>query len=128
MFLRSLHRRLTGWTALVAVLLATLAPTLMQGLAAADGARWGALCVSAADRSDGNAGPASGDAQHAQAGTHCPLCTLQQLGHAPPPTPSAAPLLAAGGHRLPVAPLTAPVGGPAWRNGQARAPPQFSIV
>ena len=128
MFLRSLHRRLTGWTALVAVLLATLAPALMQGLAAADGARWGALCVSVADRSDGSAGQASGDAQHAQAGTHCPLCTLQQQGYAPPPKPVAPPPVNAGSHSLPVAQVSEPVGGTPWRNGQARAPPLFSLV
>jgi hypothetical protein len=128
MFLRRLHRRLTGWTALVAVLLAALAPTLMQGLAAADGARWDALCVSVADRSDGSSGPASGDAQHDQAGTHCPLCTLQQQGHAPPPMPVAAPTVNPGRHGLPVAQVSEPVGGTPWRNGQARAPPLFFVI
>jgi hypothetical protein len=117
---------MTGWFALMAILLASIAPTL-NGLVTTDSARWGQFCASVADAAS-PAAPASGDSRQASDATHCPLCTLQQQGFAPPPTFQGAARIAAGARGVLLLVLAAPAGNSPWRAAQPRAPPRFSIV
>jgi hypothetical protein len=120
------HRRLTGWIALMAMLLVSGAPTL-QGLVESDSARWGQFCATV-DEAAASSAPATGDTGQAGVTPHCPLCTLQQQGLAPPPSALGAARFAAGATTTPVLVLAAPAGNSPWRSAQPRAPPRFSTV
>lgn len=119
------HARLTSWIAVLAVLLASLAPSLSHALAPAAGSTWTEVCtvegskwVQAGD--DGSAPSA------AHVLDHCPYCSL----HTPTPgLPPAAPVVQlplAAAQAVPRAFLAAPRTLHAWVRAQPRAPPLFS--
>lgn len=115
-------RRLTMWAALLAVLLAALAPTLSRAMAAADGP--GALEVcSVAGRAPDDGTPADGVAHPFE---HCPWCS----GHLPtpalPPAPPATVPAAEVVREWPAAFLAAPATPHAWSSARARAPPSLA--
>lgn len=121
------HRRLTSWIAALAILLASLAPTLSHALASATGANWIEVCTT-----QGSKWVQAGDdgAERAPASTHllehCPYCSL----HAPtlglPPVMERVHLPLPVGPAVPPAFLSAPRTLHAWVSAQPRAPPLFS--
>ncbi|MFY9459078.1 MAG: DUF2946 domain-containing protein [Aquabacterium commune] len=116
-----------AWIALLAMLMAALAPAISQLLQRGSSTAWVEICRAGG----GTAWVAVGDLQSKQTPTkgqphlldHCPYCSLQ--AHALPavpalPTVAAAPL---PGFREPTAFLHAPHTAHAWRPAQSRAPP-----
>lgn len=128
----AVHRRLAGWIALVAVLLATLAPAISHALNQARSASapspWLSVCTAqgaqqvlpASAAADDEAGHLPGSAPWLE---HCPCCGA----HAPtlglPPAAATSALDEALAHALPRAFLAAPRTLHAWSSAQARAPP-----
>lgn len=118
---------MTSWIAALAILLASLAPSLGHALALANGTTWIEICTTQGSKwipagKDGSQqAPAS-----AHVLEHCPYCSL----HAPtlglPPATQLAPLPLALGQELPLAFLAAPRTLHAWVSAQPRAPPLFS--
>lgn len=111
----------------MAILLASLAPSLSLALASATGATWFEVCTTQGSRwiqagEDGSErAPAS-----AHVLDHCPYCSL----HAPtlglPPASSLTHLPRRLAHEVPLAFLAAPRTLHAWVSAQPRAPPLFS--
>ncbi len=125
--------RLAVWL----IALATLAPTLTQALAAAQGPGHGLeVCTSSGPRTlapDGSldlaadAGAAQGDGHPAPAslaGGHCPLCLLSHGGLAPPPAPAFFAATQLRSLAPPWPPLAAPVSGAHQRAAAPRGPPR----
>ena len=121
------HSRLTSWIAALAILLASLAPSLSHALASATGASWVEICTAQgakwiqADEDGAEPAPASANVLE-----HCPYCSLQAptLGLPPATGWSQPPLRLA--QELPLAFLAAPRTLHAWLSAQPRAPPPFS--
>lgn len=121
------HRRLTSWIAVLAILLASLAPALSHALATATGTSWVEICTTQGSKwiqagEDGSErSPAS-----AHVLDHCPFCSL----HAPtlglPPATLLGQLPLQLSHEVPRAFLFAPRTLHAWLSAQPRAPPLFS--
>ena len=122
--MRPVHRRLAGWLALAALLLAALAPTLSHALRASPDSPWLAVCTAQGPaRLLALDGPGDGLPGAAHAADHCPLCSLHLPGLGLPPA-AATPALADGlAHALPRAFLAAPRTLHVWSCAQARAPP-----
>lgn len=112
---------------MLAILLASLAPTLSHALASGSGSNWIEVCTIqgskwvAADEDGSERAPAS-----AHTFDHCPYCSL----HAPtlglPPVAGLILLPPHRAHELPTAFLAAPRTLHAWVSAQPRAPPLFS--
>ena len=124
-----LHRALTAWVAILAVLLAALVPTISHAWAARSDAALLQVCTSGGatwQPTEGavrDPGPAPTGAHLFE---HCRYCSLHANDLAIPAAPLAAlpaPLLP---HLLPAAFLAAPRTLFAWRPAQARAPPQVT--
>lgn len=121
------HRRLTSWIAVLAILLASLAPALSHALATSTGTSWVEICTTQGSKwiqagEDGSErSPAS-----AHVLDHCPCCSL----HAPtlglPPATLLGQLPLQLSHEVPRAFLFAPRTLHAWLSAQPRAPPLFS--
>ena len=122
--------RATRWTALLAFVLATLAPGVAHALrhSRGDMLPWSQLCSATGNKRvllEAQAGE-PGSAPHAHAFEHCVFCALHQGGSAPPPAPAGhalrCDLRAAAPHAqtLPQWPRLA------WLGGQPRAPPQHT--
>ncbi|MDQ8022011.1 MAG: DUF2946 family protein [Moraxellaceae bacterium] len=131
MFRRPVFQRLVARLALLAVLLAALAPTVSRALISAGlddnwveicadgGSRW--LKTEAASATDALHSPSHTD--HTLAFEHCPFCTSQ--AHHPGLPPSAAPALRVQTGTPPLPPLFlhAPQPLHAWASVRSRAPP-----
>jgi hypothetical protein len=122
-----IRTRLTQWIAILAVLLASLAPTLGHALGNASGGSWVEVCTSQGSRWIQAAEDGS---QHAPASAHllehCPYCSLHSPTFGLPPAP-VTPLMASGvSHVVPLAFLAAPRTLHAWSSAQPRAPPLIS--
>ncbi len=121
------HGRLTTWIAALAILLASLAPSLSHALASASGAGWIEICTVqgskwiSADQAGSERAPAS-----AHVADHCPYCSLHTpaLGLPPADTSTGQPPSLA--HEVPLAFLAAPRTLHAWVSAQPRAPPSLS--
>jgi hypothetical protein len=125
------QRRLTAWLAMLAIALATLAPTLVQAaVSATDRGQWVQVCsVSGmvwiqADLAgfDGSLSAPEGSPAP-DMGMQCPWCQLHSPAGGPPP--ASAPLLASAAHAAPLGHATAAPPPPSvWPAAPARAPPQ----
>lgn len=120
-------RRLISWVALLAIVMAALAPTVSRALGPDAAAAWVEICtaqgsrwVAAADQGDAG----SSDAGHA--GEHCPYCSLHLPVLGTPPAATPVLVLPALAHAVPAAFLAAPRTLHAWVVAQPRAPPAFS--
>lgn len=77
---RRASRVLTSWIAVVAILMAALAPSISSALGAGNGASWLEVCSSVGakwvqpDGSTSEQAPASGNVHLFE---HCPYCSLQ---------------------------------------------------
>lgn len=132
------QRHAAVWIALLAVLLAALAPSVSQALGFARGAgpSWVEVCSAEGAKwvpADAGAGASADDASaddgtsHGPAAAHwmehCPWCSLHQPALAVPPAPAALPLVNGLTEALPRAFLQAPRTLHAWASAQPRAPP-----
>ncbi len=121
------HRRLTTWIAALAILLASLAPSLSHAVASATGTNWIEVCTTqgskwiAAGEDSSERAPAS-----AHVLEHCPYCSLHAPDLALPPANDSAQLSARLAYEFPLAFLAAPRTLHAWVSAQPRAPPLFS--
>jgi Protein of unknown function (DUF2946) len=112
--------------AVLALLMAALAPSISHALSAGQGDTWTEICTAVGSRwvqADGpssDPAPASGDVHALE---HCPYCSLHANDLAIPAAPAAAAPALAGPDLLPVAFLAAPRTLHAWLSAQPRAPP-----
>jgi hypothetical protein len=127
-----LHRAprvLASWIAVLAILMAALAPAISHALGAEDGAPWIEVCSSVGAKwvqlEDGstNQAPGPGDGH---AFEHCPYCSLHANAVAIPATLLVVAWVEPVSAFLPVAFLAAPRTLFAWTSAQPRAPPHFS--
>lgn len=121
------HTRLTSWIALLAIVLASIAPSLSHALSSASGSSWVEVCTAQGSRwidagEDGSK-PAPASAHVLE---HCPYCSLHVPTPGLPPATHFAPLPLGLSDELPLAFLAAPRTLPAWVSAQPRAPPLFS--
>ena len=129
MFLTRLHRRLTAWVALFALVLGALAPTVTQAMVAAgDRGDWLEVCsVSGmvwvkADTGEVSAQHPDDGAPASDASQHCPWCTLHG-GAAGLPVVALNLDLPPRLTGLPPAFYRAPLAATVWAPAQSRAPP-----
>jgi hypothetical protein len=121
------HRRLTIWFAALAILLASLAPSLSHALASASGTDWIEICTT-----QGSKWIATGEdgSERAPAAVHvldhCPYCSVHAPAFGLPPANDSAQLPARLAYEFPLAFLAAPRTLHAWVSAQPRAPPLFS--
>ena len=122
------HRQLIGWIAVLAVLLASIAPTLSYALGRGTAVSWTELCTSQGIKRVqlGTDDPAGAPAVSLLL-EHCPCCANHVPDLAPPPAAalSAVPLPGLT-DEAPHAFLWAPRTPWAWISAPARAPPRFS--
>ena len=126
---RRASRALTSWIAVLAILMAALAPSISHALGAKNGASWIEVCTSVGakwvqpDGSSTDQAPASGDVHPFE---HCPYCSLHANAIAIPAAPVGLSPALSLSDLLPTAFLAAPRTLYAWVTAQPRAPPQFS--
>jgi hypothetical protein len=130
MGLTSASRRFAAGLALLAMLLAALAPTLTHALAAANDqhVRWTAVCTADGARlvpvpTDADGVPRSPKPHQAE---HCPYCAPQAPDAASPPAPVCVVPVVFAADPVPVLFLLAPRPLFAWATAQPRAPPRAS--
>ena len=122
-------RVLTSWIAVLAILMAALAPSISHALNAKAGASWIEICTSVGAKwvqpegSASDQAPASGVAHLLE---HCPYCSLHGNAIAIPAAPAVLELTISPSDLIPSAFLAAPRTLHAWVSAQPRAPPQFS--
>jgi hypothetical protein len=122
------HRRITSWIAVLAVLLAALAPALSHALASATGNQWIEVCTAQGSKwvqagQDGSEREAPASAHLSE---HCPYCSLQTGALGLPSAEYMARLPLRLSDEVPLAFLSAPRTLHAWVTAQPRAPPLFS--
>ncbi len=129
MFLSRLHRRITTWVALLALVLGALAPTLTQAkVAGGDRADWLQICsVSGmvwvkADTGEVRDQLPDGDVPASDVSKHCPWCKLHG-GAAGLPVAHSSLDLHPRLTDLPPAFYRAPLAATVWATAQSRAPP-----
>lgn len=117
------HRAVSGWIALLAILLVVLAPAATGAWSASSGLSWDRICSASKLASAGRDRPETPATP--QAFDHCPYCALH-ADLAPPPDPRGADAGVAPAWRaLPAAFVHAPRGNAVWASAQPRAPPLF---
>lgn len=130
MLLSRLHRRITAWLALLALVVGALAPTVAQAMVAAgDRAEWLEVCsVSGmvwikADTGEISQQQPDGSGSSGAPSQHCPWCTLHGGAAGLPPAAAMHGELPARLTDLPPAFYRAPLATTAWAPAQSRAPP-----
>jgi hypothetical protein len=128
------QRQLATWFAMLAILMASLAPSVSHALGltrdaswievcSAQGARWvkGDSSDSISNESESGSVPAA-----AHLLDHCPYCSVHMPAWGLPPAHEVAPLALGLEDKLPPAFLAARRTPHAWVTAQPRAPPLFS--
>ena len=126
---RRARRVLVSWIAILAILMATLGPSISHALGAKDAGAWTEICTSLGSKwvdADGDTGGESPVPSGAHPLEHCPCCSLHANGIAVPAAPLAAVPVLLPAHDLPIALLAVPRTLFAWLSAQPRAPPHFS--
>ena len=129
MRLHRASRVLTSWIAVVAILMAALAPSISHALSAKNGASLIEVCTALGakwvqpDGSSKDQAPASGGVHPFE---HCPYCSVHANAVGIPAAPVVPALAISSSDLLPTAFLAAPHTLYAWVSAQPRAPPQFS--
>lgn len=121
-------RSLTSWLAILALLMAALAPAVSQAVGTQRGPSWLEVCTSFGAtllraQQPGDDAPATPDAQVFE---HCAYCSVHAHTLALPPVAGVEALLLPLSHRTPTAFLAAPGTLHAWVSAQPRAPPFLS--
>ena len=122
-------RALTSWIAILAILMAALAPAIAHALTANGSHPWIEVCTSSGSKwiqSDSSSGDPSSDRSGVQDLAHCPYCTLQVHTPVLLPSQNDVTLPAQAGSSAPVAAIGTPRAPHAWASAQPRAPPSFS--
>jgi hypothetical protein len=123
------RRRLSAWIAIVAILLAALAPGIAQALASSQPqpTPWAEICTSAGMQVRQGIAPTGDSGEHdGMMSGHCPFC-LNHAGHfALPATPPDFALAIDAGAALPGSSVTTPSSRYACTSPQSRAPPFLS--
>lgn len=123
------RRAVVAWFACLAVLLASLAPSIAQTLQRGAPGGWTEVCtvsgskIVAVDGAQNDSAPPA-PAEHLL--QHCPFCSLHVTAIGPPPAPLSLPALVRFGFAVPELMLVAPRTLFAWASAQPRAPPQIS--
>lgn len=118
-------RQVSLWLAIMAVLMAALAPAVSQAVRAADPLAWAEVCsASAKSAAAGQQAPADGAAHLFE---HCPYCSLHSAGLGMPPAALSLALLPALSAELPALFLGGPRGLHSWTAAQPRGPPAASL-
>ena len=123
---RQAKRALIWWIAIVAVLMAALAPSISHAIGLTMPPSWTEICSTVGTKRvpvDGDFAPKShspGAMNHLE---HCPYCSLHLDAGALPPVPSELPLPLVLAHEVPAAFLHADRTLSVWASAQARAPP-----
>ena len=132
MLFSRVHRRITSWLALLAMVLGALAPTVAQAVvASSDRSDWIEVCsVSGmvwvkADTGERAGVEHDGPAPMGDAAQHCAWCTLHG-GAAGLPAADPVPGLPARLTDLPPAFYLAPMAASVWMPAHSRGPPQAS--
>lgn len=121
--------RVTSWIAVLAMLLASLAPALSHALASAAAASWVEICTAQGskwiladeDRAERERVPVSTNLTD-----HCPCCRLQALTLGLPPAEPVVHALLPLAHEAPRAVPAAPASSCTWIVALPRAPPPLS--
>ena len=119
-------RRLVAWFASLAVLLASLAPSIAQAVRRDGSGAWIEVCsvlgnkLVAPDGTQRDSAPAKHLLQH------CPYCALHATALGMPPAPPSLPAVVRGGGSVPALLLAAPRPLFAWAAAQPRGPPAVS--
>jgi hypothetical protein len=125
---RCTTRTLTPWIAVLAILMAALAPAISHALMSGTKASWVEVCTSAGARWVNVAGDA--DEQPTPAGAHaldhCPYCSLHVDAVDVPVGPAPTVGAALPSHAPAVARQASPRPRHAWASARSRAPPLFS--
>lgn len=117
------HRFVATWVAVLAVLMAALAPALSHAM----GSSWVEICtVQGSKWVQVDEGGDNGAPTSTHPFEHCPYCTLHVPVLGIPPVPVTLPLLLAPTDEFPLAFLAAPRTLHAWVSAQPRAPPLAS--
>lgn len=125
-------RRTSGvfasWVAVLALLMAALAPAISHALRTRDGASAIEVCSSLGARwvlPDGSSTDPVPPAGQGHPFEHCPYCSLHSQALAIPPAPAVLTPAIATAELLPLAFPAAPLTLFAWVGAQPRAPPSF---
>lgn len=124
--LRRVTRLVASWIAVLAVLMAAIAPAVSHAVGSPGAASWVEVCTAQGSKWVQNdaGGDSIPDAEHAL--EHCPYCSIHPNAVGIPPAPLQD-LPAAGlAHAVPQAFLAAPRTLHAWVSAQPRAPPHLS--
>jgi hypothetical protein len=121
------QRQLTGWIAVLAVLLASLAPALSHALGGSNGASWVEVCSTQGSRwVQSDPDEPGGAPVQAHLLEHCPYCSIHAPALGLPPVPERTPLEPGLKDEFPLAFLAAPRTPHAWVSAQPRGPPRLS--
>jgi len=122
-------RSLISWVAIMAILMAALAPAISHAMRAETQNAWLEVCSASGFRLvrvDASVDRKIPDTSAAHLLDHCPYCSLHTSAFAPPPAPLNGWLALPMAFEVPRLFLTAPRTLYAWRTSQPRAPPLFS--
>lgn len=115
----TLHRRLSLWLTLVALLMGALAPSLSQAMSGPGPQSWADICSSTAP--DSGHEPAPADTAHPF--EHCPYCSLHHPTPGLPPSPLRLALPDDLRHEQPLLFLSGPSSQHHWTAASPRGPP-----
>lgn len=121
-----LRRAIASWIAILAVLMASLAPAISQAVGAPSPTGWAEICTSSGTKLvsvDGDAADTDGLPGAAHLLEHCPFCSLHGATLGMPPAPAPAIVAVPMPADRPPAFLHAPRTLDAWVSAQPRAPP-----
>jgi hypothetical protein len=129
MRLRPASRALASWFAILAILMAALAPAVSHALAVVGSQAWVEVCSASGSKriqSDSPSGSRVSGDPAAQGLEHCPYCTPQGESPALPTARPAPTLRVALGLAHLTAFVVAPQTAPVWQSAQPRTPPPRS--
>ena len=121
------HRLLTTWIAALAILLASLAPSMSHALGAVQPASWIEVCTTQGSKwvVPGKDGSERAPAL-AHVLEHCPYCSVHAPALGLPPALDSVLVPSRLAHEVPLAFLASPRTQHAWVSARPRAPPLFS--
>jgi hypothetical protein len=126
------RRQLATWFAMLAILMASLAPSVSHALGLTRGASWIEVCSAQGarwvkgDASDSRSNESGSAPAAAHLLDHCPYCSVHMPALGLPPAQQVLPLALGLDDALPPAFLAARRTPHVWVTAQPRAPPFFS--
>lgn len=112
---------------MLAILLASLAPSISQAMGFEKGRSWIEVCTTEGSKwVSGDSGDSGAPTQAQHLLEHCPYCSIHVPALGMPASPVSVPEMLDRGHEVAVAFLAAPRTLHAWVSAQPRAPPSCS--